>query len=130
MMAQFCRELAAPFLGQVEVVAAPAVGAIVLAVLTARHRSMAYNPAGEYLHMSALVSQEKSHPGRRIVRESLRLVSKARAGGSLGPRVGGDGLARLAGLVDWAASVAHDGAPPQYRLPHPERWQDASEILA
>ena len=36
LMTQLCRELAAPFLGQVEVVAAPAVGAIVLAVLTAQ----------------------------------------------------------------------------------------------
>lgn len=44
MMAQFCRELAAPFLGQVEVVAAPAVGAIVLAVLTALALSEGHGP--------------------------------------------------------------------------------------
>ncbi|GII24368.1 phosphoribosyltransferase family protein [Planosporangium mesophilum] len=36
LMARLCRELAAPFQGQAEIVAAPAVGGIVLAVLTAQ----------------------------------------------------------------------------------------------
>ncbi len=36
LMTDLCRELSTPFIGDVEVVAAPAVGAIVLAVLTAQ----------------------------------------------------------------------------------------------
>ena len=44
VMAQLCRELAAPFVGQVQAVAAPAVGAIVLAVLTAHALSEGHAP--------------------------------------------------------------------------------------
>src|SRR5690242_6881277 len=36
LMTRICRELASPFRGRVDVVAAPAVGAIVLAVLTSQ----------------------------------------------------------------------------------------------
>ena len=43
LMTDLCRELATPFVGDVEVVAAPAVGAIVLAVLTAQALSAGGN---------------------------------------------------------------------------------------